>query len=318
MTDRNLNGAKDTDKRWAPRNKARTVEDCAQICANRLGCTSFEFFFEARAGLKGHCGTYIGGESNIKARKQSRGWRGCLADIADEPEVTPEPVVPCPSGFSRVPNNLDGQRSVDKKWHLAGNPAKRTLSKCASFCRKRSGCTGFEYFSGPGKHHGLCGTYTKGIKNIITGQMAQNEWQSCVATDIVNQMNAASVANREVATGQASTLLSLKLNTAREQQAEEMELLLVETAEQVAAMQMAEVAEAEVVTEDEVLSEEVPTPSTASAEPVEALQISDSHSTTTTTTRGPGPVASSAQSLASSALFWAILCVGARFVMAGL
>jgi hypothetical protein len=56
----------------------------------------------------------------------------------------------------------------------------RTLDQCANICSGRLGCTGFEFFKGPGVYTGFCGTYTAGVKNVQTGVKSTKNWQSCL------------------------------------------------------------------------------------------------------------------------------------------
>ena len=75
----NLDG---TGKRWAqPHPSAsRTIQQCADICNARGGCTGFEYADGPRE--HGACGTYTGGESNQRANEDrlaaGANWRSCL------------------------------------------------------------------------------------------------------------------------------------------------------------------------------------------------------------------------------------------------
>jgi len=77
--DQNLDGA---GKVWSKPHPhaSRTLQQCADICNERDGCTSFEY--ANGKSETGACGTYNGGSSNIKAdekrkRKESN-WYSCM------------------------------------------------------------------------------------------------------------------------------------------------------------------------------------------------------------------------------------------------
>ena len=65
----------------------------------------------------------------------------------------------CPSGYTSIPNNLDG---TGKQWSRKVGP---DIAVCATLCSARSGCTGFEYSASTAG--GQCGTYTGGYSNIL-------------------------------------------------------------------------------------------------------------------------------------------------------
>merc|ERR1719219_490576 len=73
-----------TGKLWAqPHPSAsRSIEDCADICNNRDGCTGFEF--SMGPSERGACGTYTGGDSNVKDNENrldsGSNWKSCLKD----------------------------------------------------------------------------------------------------------------------------------------------------------------------------------------------------------------------------------------------
>jgi hypothetical protein len=170
----NLDGA---TKEWA---LADTIAICGTTCDNRAGCTSFEFTESVAGGL---CGTYTEGASNIQGNLQSAEWQSCIVKPPTG-TTTPAPS-PCPSGFTAVPNNLDG---TGKLW--ATLDSERTLEQCGQICFDRTGCTSFEFFAGPGIYTGFCGTYTGGIDNIQAAYSAEG-WQSC----IVNESHKSASAN---------------------------------------------------------------------------------------------------------------------------
>jgi len=65
-------------KKWASDKSSRTVQECANICKDRYGCTGFEYNEK-----DGRCGTYTGGSINVQ-RDEGRlyaasEWRSCLA-----------------------------------------------------------------------------------------------------------------------------------------------------------------------------------------------------------------------------------------------
>ena len=81
MRSENLNGA---GKQFTGANSGRTIEDCAEVCNNRAGCTGFEF---AESGSQqGQCGTYTGGEDNIFGDEgrdaEVSTWRSCLNSLS--------------------------------------------------------------------------------------------------------------------------------------------------------------------------------------------------------------------------------------------
>ena len=69
------------DKKWAPNDPNRTLQQCADICDNRIGCTSFEY----ANGPKEHgaCGTYTKGVKNLKDNENrnqaNSNWYSCVS-----------------------------------------------------------------------------------------------------------------------------------------------------------------------------------------------------------------------------------------------
>ena len=68
-------------KRWSlPLDPHRSLQQCADICNDRSGCTSFEYANGPEE--HGACGTYTGGDSNIKEdtnRDQAgSNWFSCI------------------------------------------------------------------------------------------------------------------------------------------------------------------------------------------------------------------------------------------------
>jgi len=65
-------------KTWASDKSSRTVQECANICKDRYGCTGFEYNEK-----DGHCGTYTGGSINVQQDEgrlyAASEWRSCLA-----------------------------------------------------------------------------------------------------------------------------------------------------------------------------------------------------------------------------------------------
>ena len=58
---------------------SRTLQQCADICNARSGCTSFEY--ANGPAMHGACGTYTGGDSNlgqIKDTDLAENWYGCV------------------------------------------------------------------------------------------------------------------------------------------------------------------------------------------------------------------------------------------------
>ena len=52
------------------------VANCAKVCNERPGCTSFEYNHEDYK-----CGTYTGGDKNTQESVQNEGWTSCLKGI---------------------------------------------------------------------------------------------------------------------------------------------------------------------------------------------------------------------------------------------
>jgi len=147
------------------------MQDCANICNGRNGCTGFEYAEGPSA--HGACGTYTGGRSNFRQdeNRLSAGsnWRSCMKRSA----------LICPPGFEAVSVNLDG---VGKRWAYPHPYSGRTMQDCANICNGRNGCTGFEYAEGPSAH-GACGTYTGGTSNFRRNEnrlSAGSNWRSCM------------------------------------------------------------------------------------------------------------------------------------------
>jgi len=65
-------------KKWASDKSSRTVQECANICKDRYGCTGFEYNEK-----NGGCGTYTGGSINVQQDEgrlyAASEWRSCLA-----------------------------------------------------------------------------------------------------------------------------------------------------------------------------------------------------------------------------------------------
>lgn len=54
------------------------IENCANTCRLRGGCTGFEYNHDGNENYK--CGTYTGGHSNINGPLKS-GWTSCINDM---------------------------------------------------------------------------------------------------------------------------------------------------------------------------------------------------------------------------------------------
>ena len=52
------------------------TENCAKVCDERPGCTSYEYNHGGNEDFK--CGTYTGGKKNIRNQDQLRGWTTCI------------------------------------------------------------------------------------------------------------------------------------------------------------------------------------------------------------------------------------------------
>jgi len=69
-------------KTWAQSDSSRTIQDCANICKGRIGCTGFEYNEN-----DGRCGTYTGGTSNVQQDESRLDagsiWRSCLIDTGN-------------------------------------------------------------------------------------------------------------------------------------------------------------------------------------------------------------------------------------------
>ena len=167
----NLDGS---GKKWAQPHPDghRSLQQCADICNDRIGCTSFEY----ANGPKEHgaCGTYTGDatvKSNIKGNENrdraSSNWFSCVKQGH------------CPDGYYASKSNLDGS---GKEWAQPHPDNNRRLQQCADICNARSGCTSFEYSNGS-RNHGGCGTYTGGSSNLKMNEKrdrASSAWFSCL------------------------------------------------------------------------------------------------------------------------------------------
>ena len=77
--DQDLDG---TGKEWANPNPvpSRSLQFCADICSHRSGCTSFEYSNGPQE--QGACGTYTGGDSNIRENENrtqpGSNWFSCV------------------------------------------------------------------------------------------------------------------------------------------------------------------------------------------------------------------------------------------------
>jgi len=156
-------------KVWSEPNpdRCRTINDCANICEDRNGCTGFEY---AEGALEtGACATYTGGYLNVyyddSRLEKGSNWRSCLKLI-------------CPVGYTAISQDLNGARGA---WSQPIINPDRTIDDCASICNSRHGCTGFEYAKG-GTVTGACGTYTGG--NIVRDDHSRlnkdSNWRSCL------------------------------------------------------------------------------------------------------------------------------------------
>ena len=54
----------------------RSLKQCADICNDRKGCTSFKYANGKQE--HGACCTYTGADSNIKEDKNKKGWISCV------------------------------------------------------------------------------------------------------------------------------------------------------------------------------------------------------------------------------------------------
>jgi hypothetical protein len=197
------------------------------VCAARKGCTGFEFAF---AKVHRFCGTYTGTHKKIvRRKKQHEKWHSCLVvdTTAEKPEmlsddsddmfiamdslssVTTTTAAPtttttaapiCPTGFYAIKYDLDGRSGVDKQWQPLD--ASRTMQGCADLCTARTGCTGFEFFSGAGTFKGFCGTYTGGAANVNVGKASAHAWYSCVTSGVSD--SSWLLTNRQVAVEQSA------------------------------------------------------------------------------------------------------------------
>jgi len=73
---------------------SRTIQDCANVCSSRQGCTSFEFAIGNTE--TGACITYTGGDSNVRNDEnrlsQDASWRSCVKETlrpTDSPSPSP-------------------------------------------------------------------------------------------------------------------------------------------------------------------------------------------------------------------------------------
>jgi len=75
---------------------SRTIQDCANVCSSRQGCTSFEFAIGNTE--TGACITYTGGDSNVRNDEnrlsQDANWRSCVKEtLRPSPSPTSSPTV---------------------------------------------------------------------------------------------------------------------------------------------------------------------------------------------------------------------------------
>lgn len=62
------------------RDSSRSAEDCADICLNRVGCTSFEY--ASSGSYVGSCATYTHAQQNIRADENRHLWNEMQGDTA--------------------------------------------------------------------------------------------------------------------------------------------------------------------------------------------------------------------------------------------
>ena len=55
------------------------IENCANTCNARKGCTSFEYNHAGNDNY--YCGTYTAGDSNVQKGNQSPQWTSCIKGI---------------------------------------------------------------------------------------------------------------------------------------------------------------------------------------------------------------------------------------------
>jgi len=104
---------------------SRTIQDCANICNWRNGCTGFEYAEGPRS--HGGCGTYTGGTSNYRQDENrlalESNWRSCM-------KVNSNPILQEGDVCYRL---VKEQSMCQKKWQNTGgcNGNCDSLSKCA-------------------------------------------------------------------------------------------------------------------------------------------------------------------------------------------
>ena len=150
----------------------RSLQQCADICNDRSGCTGFEY--ANGPDMHGKCLTYtggVGGGENLNRDQADSNWFSCV--LSDKPSGN------CPEGYDSIAQDLNGP---GKKRAEPDPDPNRSLQQCAAICNDRSGCTGFEYSNGPDMH-GKCLTYTGGdsdIKDNLDRDRADSNWFSCI------------------------------------------------------------------------------------------------------------------------------------------
>jgi hypothetical protein len=122
--DENLDGE---GKEWSNHDASRTIEDCAQICDERSGCTAFEY----KTGGFGSCGTYTAGTDNIQDDEDrtdpSSTWRSCVVALPE---------------FSRASGWKGG---VASDCDNLGCQTVDSVASCANICSGEEECNVFNY-----------------------------------------------------------------------------------------------------------------------------------------------------------------------------
>lgn len=157
----------DSDKEWTYPGEG--IENCANECNQREGCTSFEYNHEGNWDYR--CATFTGGQSNLYGvrEKTHLDWQTCVV-VPCDPK--------CGCGYKYSPKDIDFE---GKAWFYPGEG----VELCAALCTQEEGCTGFEYnFSGTEDYK--CGLYTGGASNLRDAREGGTQhagWLTCVAAD---------------------------------------------------------------------------------------------------------------------------------------
>jgi len=156
-------GAKWTDRRWPVVRGLKTLQDCANSCARKTGCTAFDVSKESDGkfdcmlyghkhpvpapGVPGECYT-LPGAQYVEETHEVEVEQGRLAAILTEEQedfTQIERVSLLGRGACRGPGWQDGQ------WPLARG--RTSLQECAQHCKTTPGCVAFDLSNKDGERY---------------------------------------------------------------------------------------------------------------------------------------------------------------------